>query len=69
MCVRVCVRVCVFMCLSRRLLITSCMILTSYKWLNKFYHGYMASVVVIVNEHGLGIGIYIYIYIYICRRH
>ena len=55
MCVRVCV--CVFMCLSRRLLITSCMIWTSHNWLNKFYHGYMATVVV-KHEHGLGIGIY-----------
>ena len=38
-----------------RLLITSGMIRTPYDWLNKFYRGYMAIVVVIINGRGLGI--------------
>ena len=43
-------------CPRLRLLITSGVIWTSYDWLNKFYSCYMATVVVIVNGHGLGIG-------------
>ena len=31
------------------------MLLTPYDWLNKFYSYYMATVVGIVNGHGLGI--------------
>ena len=51
-----CVRVCVCVCPRPRLLITSGVIYTSYDRLNKFYSCYMATVVVIVNGHGLGIG-------------
>ena len=47
-------RVCV--CVSApRLLITSGVILTLYDWLTKFYSCYVATVVVIVDGHGLGI--------------
>ena len=47
--------VCVFVCVCPppRLLITSGVIWTPYDWLKKFYSGYMAIVVVIVNGHGL----------------
>ena len=51
-------------CPRLRLLITSGVsgvIWTSYDWLNKFYSCDMATVVVIVNGHGLGIGM--------CCRH
>ena len=53
MCVCVCVCVCV--CLPSRLSITSGVIWTPYNWLKKFYNGYIAIVVVIINGHGLGI--------------
>ena len=56
-----CVCVCVCVSLPSRLLITSGVIWAPYDWLNKFYSCYMATVVVIVNGHGLGIGT--------CRRH
>ena len=57
-CVFVCVCVCVCVCVSLppRLLITSGVIWTSYDWLNKFYSCCMATIVVIVNGHGLSIG-------------
>ena len=48
--------VCVFVCPPLRLLITSGVIWTPYDWLNKFYSCYMATVVIIINGHGLGIG-------------
>ena len=51
----VCVRVCVCVCPPPGLLITSGMILTLYDWLTKFYSCYMATVVGIVDGHGLGI--------------
>ena len=51
--------VCVFVCVSAlRLLITSGVMwydMDSYDWLNKFYSCFMATVVSIVNGHGLGI--------------
>ena len=51
----VCVCVCLRVCPTPRLLITSGIIWTLYDSLNKFYSCYMATVVVIVNGHGLGI--------------
>ena len=48
---------CVCVCLSAsRLLITSGVIWIAYDWLNKFYSGYMATVVIIVKRRGLEIG-------------
>ena len=47
--------VCLCECLLLKLLITSGMMWMSYDWLNKFCSCYMATVVVIVNGHGLGI--------------
>ena len=58
---RVCVCVCVCVCPHPRLLMTSGVIRNSCDWLNKFYSCYVATVVVIVNGHGLSIGT--------CRRH
>ena len=50
---------CVFVCVSTsRLSITSGMIWTPYDWLNKFYSCYMATLVGIVDGHGLGIDTY-----------
>ena len=49
---------CVFVSASEATnkLVVSCgMILTLYDWLNKFYSCCMATVVSIVNGHGLGI--------------
>ena len=55
-CVRVHVRVHVHVCIpSPRLLIPSGMIWTPYDWLNKLYICYMATVVGILDGHGLGI--------------
>ena len=54
----VCACVCVCMCVClplRLLLITSGVIWTPYDWLNKFCSCYIATVVIIVNEHGYGI--------------
>ena len=60
-CVRACVRACVCVPPRPRLLMTSdvmwCdMDLIRLVKLNKFYSCYMATVVVVVNGHGLGIG-------------
>ena len=58
-CVCMCVHVCVCVCPPPRLLITSSMMwcdMDPCDWLNKFYSCYMATVVIIVNGHGLGIG-------------
>ena len=44
---------CVCVCVGTRL--TSDMIRTPYVWLNKLYSCYVATVVIIVNGHGLGI--------------
>ena len=50
--------VCVCVCPLPRLLITSGMILTLYDWLANFYSCYMATVVGIIDEHGLGINMH-----------
>ena len=51
--------VCLCVCVSTtRLSITSGMIWTSYYWLNKLYSCYMATLVGIVDGHGLGIDTY-----------
>ena len=55
----VCVCVCVCVCSPPRLLITSDMIWIPYDWLNKFYNCYMATVVVIINGHGLCISMHL----------
>ena len=66
LCLCVCVFVCVCMCVCPppRLLITSGVMwcdMDPIRFLNKFYNCYMATIVVVVNGHGLGIGT--------CRRH
>ena len=56
-CVSVCVCVCV--CARPRLLTTSGMMWHDMEpcyWLNKLYSCYMATVVIIINGHGIGIG-------------
>ena len=55
----VCLCVCVCVCPPPRLLITSGEMwqnIDPYDWLNKFYSGYMSTVVIIINGRGLGIG-------------
>ena len=54
----VCICVWVFVCPPLGLLITCGMKWTPYDWLNKFYSCYMATVLVIINGHGIRIGMH-----------
>ena len=64
LCMCLCLCLCVHVCPPLRLLNTSGMMwhgMDPYNWLNKFYSCYMATVVIIINGHGLGIDT--------CQRH